>query len=289
MPGVLARRLSACRRNIEFTGDEGVVEPAAFSYARHTASIGPVMSQRRAGSHLGSAPRAWSLDTVAEYVGVTALASAALLVAGLGYTSAYLSAWRIPLSAIQLDPLSAALRSDAAIYDALLIAVVAVLSSWTLRRTHRLGRSRTAAATAVVVAVLAIAALAGFLVYWGVALAVAAGLAIGVGLQQGWLYGWRLVATFAIGALLAGYVTGYSVGLQIRDRESRQTPVVLTTAVAVGGLANGSEQGGAWHYDGLYFVYRDAGAIFVSRTGSGPVAWAIAEFNLRSVAIGTPR
>jgi hypothetical protein len=229
------------------------------------------------------------LDTVAEYVGVTALASAALLVAGLGYTSAYLSAWQIPLSAIQLDPLSTALRSDAAIYDALLIAAVAVLSRLTLRRTHHLGRSGRAAAAAKVTAVLAVAAVAGFLVYWGIALAIAAGLAIGVGLQQRWLYGWRLATAFAIGALLAGYVTGYSVGLQIRDNASRQTPVVLTTAVAVGGLANGSEAGGAWQYDGLYFVYRDAGAIFVSRTGGGPVAWAIAEFNLRSVAIGTSR
>ena len=71
-------------------------------------------------------PDRWSVDTVAQYVGVTALASAALLVAGLGFTSAYLAAWRIPVSAIQLDPLTTALRSDAAIYDAVLIGVVAL-------------------------------------------------------------------------------------------------------------------------------------------------------------------
>ena len=85
-----------------------------------------------------------------------------------------------------------------------------------------------------------------------------------------------------IGALLSGYVTGYSVGLQTRDDGSRQTPVRLRTAVPVAGLGQGVEEGGAWHYDRLYFVYRDAGAVYVSRPGSGPVAWAIAEFNLRS-------
>jgi hypothetical protein len=57
----------------------------------------------------------------------------------------------------------------------------------------------------------------------------------------------------------------------------------------VGGLSDGVEQGGAWHYERLYFVYRDAAAIYVSRAGSGAVAWAIAEFNLRSVSMGTAR
>ena len=231
----------------------------------------------------------WSVDTVAEYVGVTALASAALLVAGLGFTSAYLSAWQIPLSAIQLDPLTIAMRSDAAIYDAVLITGVALVTGLALRRVERLAWGRTATTAAVVLAVLGLAALGGSLLYWGVAVAIAAGLAIALGRHQGWLYGWRLAVLFVIGALLSGYFTGYSVGLQIREEESRQTPVLLTTAVPVAGLADGVEDGGAWHYDRLYFVYRDAAAVYVSRTGSGAVACAIAEFNLRSVAMGTAR
>jgi hypothetical protein len=234
-------------------------------------------------------PDRWSLDTVAEYVGLTALASAALLVAGLGFTSAYLSAWHIPLSAIQLDPLAAALRSDAAIYDAVLIGAVALLTGIALRRVTQLGRARSGALAVVVLAVLAVGIAVGMLFYWGAALAVAAGLAIAIGRFQGWLHGWRLAAVFAIGALLSGYATGFSVGLQIREDGSRQTPVLLTTAVPVGGLSDGVEQGGAWHYERLYFVYRDAAAIYVSRAGSGAVAWAIAEFNLRSVSMGTAR
>jgi hypothetical protein len=59
--------------------------------------------------------------------------------------------------------------------------------------------------------------------------------------------------------------------------------------VPVAGLSDGVEDGSAWHYDRLYFVYRDAAAVYVSRPGSGAVAWAIAEFNLRSVAMGTAR
>jgi hypothetical protein len=234
-------------------------------------------------------PDRWSLDTVAEYVGLTALASAALLVAGLGFTSAYLSAWHIPLSAIQLDPLAAALRSDAAIYDALLIGAVALLTGPALRRASDLGRARMGAFAFVIVVVLGLGMVVGILFYWGAALAVAAGLAVAVGKHQGWLDGWRLAALFAAGALLSGYATGYSVGLQIREDKSRQTPVLLTTAVPVGGLSDGAEQGGAWHYDRLYFVYRDAAAVYVSRPGSGAVAWAIAEFNLRSVSMGNAR
>jgi hypothetical protein len=234
-------------------------------------------------------PDRWSLDTVAEYVGLTALASAALLVAGVGFTSAYLSAWQIPLSAIQLDPVTTALRSDAAIYDALLIGAVALATGVALRRVTQLGRASTGVMAVVILAVLGLGTVAGILLYWGVALATAVGLAIAIGRQQGWLRGWRLVALIAIGALLSGYATGYSVGLQIRDDESRQTPVRLTTAVPVAGLSDGVEDGSAWHYDRLYFVYRDAAAVYVSRPGSGAVAWAIAEFNLRSVAMGTAR
>lgn len=234
-------------------------------------------------------PDRWSLDTVAEYVGLTALASAALLVAGLGFTSAYLSAWHVPLSAVQLDPLGAALRSDAAIYDAVLIGAVALLTGTALRRVSQFGRTRNAALAVVVLAVLGLGIVVGILFYWGAALAVAAGLAMAMGRHQGWLHGWRLAAIFAIGALLSGYATGFSVGLQVRDDTSRQTPVLLTTAAPVGGLSDGFEQGGAWHYDQLYFVFRDSSALYVSRTGSGAVAWAIAEFNLRSVAMGTAR
>lgn len=234
-----------------------------------------------------SVPDRWSLDTLAEYVGITAAASAAVLVAGLGFTSAYLSAWQIPLSATQLDPVTAALRSDAAIYDALIIGAVALGTGLVLRRFGRGGRAGTTALAVVVLAVLGLGIVAGTLFYWGVGLAIAVGLVIAIGRQQGWLRGWRLAAVFAIGALLSGYVTGYSVGLQTRDDDSRQTPVRLTTAVPVAGLGEGVESGGAWHYDGLYFVYRDAGAVYVSRPGSGAVAWAIAEFNLRSVGMGT--
>jgi hypothetical protein len=231
----------------------------------------------------------WSIDTLAEYIGLTALASAALLVAGLGFTSAYLSAWQIPLSAVQVDPVAAALRSDAAVYDAMLIGAAALLAGLVLRRIIRLERARTLATAAVMATALAVGLVAGVVLYWGIALAVAVGIVIAFGRQQGWLRGWRLVAVVAIGALLSGYATGYSVGRQTRDDESRQTPVRLTTAVPVAGLGDGVEEGGAWHYDRLYFVYRDAAAVYVSRPGSGAVAWAIAEFNLRSVALGAAR
>lgn len=231
----------------------------------------------------------WSIDTLAEYIGLTALASAALLIAGLGFTSAYLSAWQIPLSAVQVDPVAAALRSDAAIYDALLIGAVALLAGLAMRRLASLGLARALAAAAVTAVALGLGIVAGVLLYWGVALAILVGIVIAFGRQQGWLHGWRLVAVVAIGALLSGYATGYSVGRQTRDDESRQTPVRLTTAVPVAGLSDGVEEGTAWHYDRLYFVYRDASSVYVSRPGRGAVAWAIAEFNLRSVAMGTAR
>lgn len=231
----------------------------------------------------------WSIDTLAETIGLTALASAALLIAGLGYTSAFLSAWQIPLSAIQVDPIAAALRSDAAVYDALIIAAVAWVVGWTLRRLDGFGKSGRGVMAAVVLVVLGAAAAAGVLLYWGVALAMAVGCAIAVGRRQGWLRGWRLAALVVIGALLSGYATGYSVGVQTRDDVGRQVPVLLTTAVPVAGLRDGIEEGGAWHYDRLYFVYRDAAAVYVSRSGSGSAAWGIAEFNLRSVALGTAR
>jgi hypothetical protein len=234
-------------------------------------------------------PDRWSIDTLAEYIGITALASAALLIAGLGFTSAYLSAWEIPLSAVQVDPVAAALRSDAAVFDALLIGAVALLAGLALGRVNRLEQARTLATATVTAIALGLGLVAGVLLYWGVALAIGAGIVVAFGRQQGWLHGWRLVAVVAIGALLSGYATGYSVGRQTRDDESRQTPIRLTTAVPVAGLDDGVEEGSAWHYERLYFVYRDAAAVYVSRPGSGAVAWAIAEFNLRSVALGSAR
>ena len=237
----------------------------------------------------GSGVDRWSIDTLAEYIGLTALASAALLIAGLAFTSAYLSAWEIPLSAVQIDPVAAALRSDAAVYDALLMGAVALLAGLALRRVKRAGRARTLATAAGTAVAVGLGVVAGVLLYWGVALAIGAGILIAFGRQQGWLRGWRLVAVVAIGALLSGYATGFSVGRQTRDDETRQTPILLTTAVPVAGLDDGVEEGSAWHYDRLYFVYRDAAAVYVSRPGGGPVAWAIAEFNLRSVALGTAR
>lgn len=228
----------------------------------------------------------WSLDTVAEYIGLTALASAALLVAGVGFTSAYLSAWQIPLSAIQVDPITTALRSDAAVYDAMIIGAVALVTGIALRRGNRAGGRGLGVTAVLILIVLALGIIAGILLYWGLAIASTVGVAVAVGRQQGWLGGWRLVGLVAIGALVSGYVTGYSVGIQVRDDESRQTPVRLTTAVPVAGLSDGVEDGNAWHYDRLYFVYRDAASVYVSRPGSGAVAWAIAEFNLRSVGMG---
>lgn len=96
------------------------------------------------------------------------------------------------MSAVQVDPVAAALRSDAARYDALLIGAVALLAGLALRRLAGLGLARALAAAAVTAVALGLGFVVGVLLYWGVALAILVGIVITFGRQQGWLPGWRL-------------------------------------------------------------------------------------------------
>jgi len=227
-----------------------------------------------------------SIDSFAEYVGVTALASAGLLLAGVASTGAYLAAWRIPVWMVELDPISTALRAETVLYTAALMAAVVValviVRRLSARAAHRWHMAYPAAVSLLLVAPVGLVAV-GII---GPALAVAGAVLLAIGRRLGWFGDLALTVAFAVVATVSAHFTGLALGTFVRDNTAWQTPVVLTTQAPVGGLAGGVEEGEAWRYEDLYVVYRDSDAIYVSTPGAGPIAWMVTELNLRSLTIG---
>jgi hypothetical protein len=226
------------------------------------------------------------IDQLAKVGSALALGSAVLATAGVLSVVTYLSAWDVPAPVVRLDPLTAALRSESVVYQ---FAVLAALVFGADAVVHRLaGRPHLRIAAGLVgLAVLAGLALdlvvGGFV---GPVLTIAGGVGLATVHAVRPLSRRTRLAVFAIVALAAAFQTGVESGRLIRDDPRWQTPIVLTSRVPVGGLVGGVEQGGAWQYHGLYLVFRDGEAVYVSRAGAGPVVWVVPAMHVMSLGIG---
>jgi hypothetical protein len=226
------------------------------------------------------------LDQLAKFGSALALGSAVLATAGVLSVVTYLSAWDVPAPVVRLDPLTAALRSEAVVYQ---FAVLAVLVFGTDAVLHRLAaRPRTR----VVAAIVGLAIMAGLVAdlvvsgFIGPVVTIVGGVGLaGLHALRPLSQRVRLVA-FAMIALTAAFQTGVESGRLIRDDPAWQTPIVLTSRVPVGGLRGGVEAGGAWQYHGLYLVFRDGEAVFVSRPGAGAAVWVVPAMHVMSLGIG---
>lgn len=227
------------------------------------------------------------VDQLAKFGSTLALGSAVLATAGVLSVVAYLSAWGIPAPLIRLDPLTAALRAEAVVYQFGVLAAIVFGIDAVVGRLggRRYGRVLALAGGAILV-FLAVDLLAGG--YTGPLITIVGG----VGLAA--VHHWRglrprvRILLFAAIALTAAFVTGIDSGRLIRDDPTWQTPVTLTSRVPVGGLTGGTEAGGAWQYPGLYLVFRDGEAVYVSRPGAGRVVWIVPAMHVMSLGVGEP-
>ncbi|HEU0237620.1 MAG TPA: hypothetical protein VFR14_14380 [Candidatus Limnocylindrales bacterium] len=227
----------------------------------------------------------FDVDEIAKYASIIGLASAVLAGAGILSTIAYLMAWNVPAPLVRLDPLTAALRSDTVLYQ---VAVLATLV-YGLESIARRIRRRRAQVAAGIVATLAI----GFLVvdtitggFVGPVVTVVGGVSLFAAHRRRWLGARARLVLFAAVALLAAFQTGYESGRLIRDDARFQTPIVLTSRTAVGGLDGGVEVSGAWQYIDLYLVFRDGEAVYVSRPEAGATVWIVPAMHIMSLGVG---
>jgi hypothetical protein len=224
------------------------------------------------------------VDDLAKYAGLIGLASATLAVTGVFATTAYLSAWSVPAPVLRLDPLTAALRSDTVIYQSLVLWLVVYGLDLLLRRLPA-GRKVRIPVLAVVGALLALLVYDSIAFgFYGPVITVVGGVGLLVAHHRHRLSARGTVVAFVLVALAAAYQTGAESGRLIRDDTTYQTPLVLTTRSAVGGLA-GRETGFGWTYDGLYLVFRDGESIYVARPGPGHGVWIVPVSNVMSVGI----
>jgi len=224
------------------------------------------------------------IDTLAEYVGATAVISGGLLLAGLWSTAAYLSAWGIPVWLVALDPLATALRSDSAVYLGLLAAVVALVPRALERTTSGRGRvlMTALALIASVVVTTALVALGAL----GVAIAVGGGALTFAVSARGLVRERGMAGLIVAVAIVAGYQASATMGERLRDDPPAATRVAITTLSPVAGLDGGSSNERGWEYRDLIVFFRDNNSIYVSRPGSGTNAWIIPNANVMSVGIG---
>lgn len=226
------------------------------------------------------------VDELAKYGSAVAFGSAVLAATGVLSVVAYLSAWNIPAPLIRLDPLTAALRSDAVVYQvAVLTGIVFGIDALIGRtRDRRIARVALAILVGVVVAALAVDLLVGG--YTGPLITLVGGVGLALAHHRQGLGARVRIIAFAAIALSSAFQTGIESGRLIRDDRDWQTPVTLTSRVPVGGLAGGVEDGGAWQYAGLYLVFRDGEAIYVSRPGAGSAVWIVPAMHVMSVGVG---
>jgi hypothetical protein len=225
------------------------------------------------------------VDELAKYAGLTAIASAVLAGAGILSTVAYLSAWGVPAPVVRFDPLTAALRSETVVYQfALLAALVFGLRAVAGRIEQGARAARLLAVVVTSVLVLLVAeAIAGG--YAGPVITIAGGVALFAAHRRSTMSPRSTLIAFALVALVSAYQTGTESGRIIRDETAWQTPVVLTTRTAVGGL-DGTEAGGGWRYEGVYLVFRDGEALYVSRPGAGAQVWIVPAANVMGLGVG---
>jgi hypothetical protein len=227
------------------------------------------------------------VDEVARYASVFAVGGGVLAGAGILSVVAYLSAWNVPAPLVRLDPLTATLRSELVIYQVVLLALIAVGFDAGAQRLLSRPRLRLAlgAAVLVILGVLAVDAIdSGFA---GSVITFAGAPAIALSHRRGWTGQRGTTALFAVIALTAAFATGADSGRLIRDEPALQTALTLTSRVPVGGLPGGVEEGGAWHYDDLYLVFRDGEAVYVSRPGAGTAVWIIPAMHVMSLGLET--
>jgi hypothetical protein len=224
------------------------------------------------------------VDDLAKYAGLIGLASATLAITGVFATTAYLSAWGVPAPVLRLDPLTAALRSETVIYQSLVLWAVVYGLDVLARRLAGRPRVRLGA-FALAAGVLALITYDSLTFgFWGPVITVVGSVLLLVAHHRAWVSARGTVVAFVLVALAAAYVTGVESGRLIRDDTLYQTPVVLTTRSAIGGLA-GTESGFGWTYDGLYLVFRDGESVYVARPGSGREVWIVPASNVMSVGI----
>ncbi len=226
-----------------------------------------------------------TINTVAEYVGVTALASAALLVGGVFSSGAYLAAWNVPIWVVKLDPLTAALRAETVLYTAALLLAAAGGYAWFRRRLTGMRRGAMTDVAAAGFALLALATLAlvGFV---GPGIAIASGVVIAMLRLRGGIGDWLALALSVIALTISAHQTGMSSGVLVRDNAAWQTPIAITTQLPVAGLPGAIADGDGWRYEDLYLVFRDDHAVLVGKPGAGSVAWIVTDLNLRAIQVG---
>lgn len=226
------------------------------------------------------------IDELAKYGSALALGSAVLAAAGVLSVVAYLSAWDIPAPLIRLDPLTAALRSESVVYQ---FAVLAAIVFGIDALVHRSADRRFVRAIVTVLAAGVLTALVISLVlggYAGPIVTIAGGVGLAMVHHLRGLGPRTRMAAFAAIALIAAFQTGAESGRLIRDEGIWQTSITLTSRVPVGGLSGGVEAGGAWQYGGLYLVFRDGEAVYVSRPGAGSAVWIVPAMHVMALGIG---
>ena len=255
-------------------GQDRVAARAADPARSHAQLEAPVLTLRL------------PLEQLTRYAGLTALATAVLVLAGILSTVAYLSAWRVPAELVRMDPLTAALRSETVLVQILLLVVIVLGLQGAMRyrlRDPRRGRL-VVAATAVLIALVAVWSLAAGFVGWFVGI-LGAVLVFGASCRR--YIGERAVLTLiAVIAVATAIQTGRELGHAMRDHPKFHTELTLTTRAPLAGL-EGTQVDQGWTYARLYLVMRDAEALFVSRPGSRQV-WLVPAGNVLSVLLPEP-
>ena len=227
-----------------------------------------------------------SLEDLTAVAGLIGLVSATLAVAGVIATAAYLSAWDLPPVVIRIDPLAAALRSEAVIVQSLNLALIVYGLDALFRRLPRRALVRYGVIGIVAVVLVLEAAVSLYYGFIEPTLTVIGGVAILVAHYRGWVSRRMTGVAFVVVALLAGYQTGREDGLGVRTNAAYQTRVILSTRSPVGGL-NGIDNGSGWTYDRLYLVFRDSAALYVS-ANDGSAVWLVPDSNITGVELSAP-
>lgn len=230
--------------------------------------------------------RAVSVDELTRFAGLVGLVSGTFVVSGIVATTAYLSAWDLPPVVVRIDLLAAALRSQAVVVQALLLAFIVYGLDALIRQLPPRGSVRNAALLLIGLVLFLYAAISLYFGFVEPAVTVIGGVALLL-LHRGRRISPRIIAIgFVLIALVAGYATGAETGRAIRADPAYQTRVVLTTQSEVGGLS-GTQTGSSWTYSDLYLVFRDSESVYVALTGGGSNVWMIPDGNVMSLGLKT--